>query len=260
MSGLFRTEEIGGIVLLRSVALEQVGRVAHAFSTRVADGRGDFDLGGAEGADAATEERRRRFFGAAGLSGRPALVRQVHGSRLVRAPCAADLPEADGVFWSSNDGIGWVPSVRTADCVPLLLADREGRAAAAVHAGWRGTVAGVAREAVRWFVREGIPPGRLVAALGPAILGCCYEVAEEVAEAIEDSLGAGAIVRGKEPKPRVDLQEANRMALVAAGVPSGSIHLARFCTRCRPDLFFSYRREGAGTGRMMASIGPSRGA
>lgn len=258
MTGSFRLEEAEGILLIRCEEMSGATGLAHGFSTRRADGGDGFDLGGALAGDGRTAERRRRFLRAAGLEGEPALVRQVHGAALALVGVGPQVPEADGILWIAQRGVVRAPSVRTADCVPVLLADREGRAAAAVHAGWRGTAARVVQEAVRALARQGVPASRLLAALGPAILPCCYEVGAEVAAAVEAaSEGVGAAV-SRAGKASLDLQAANRAQLVAAGVPAGAIHLARLCTACRADLFFSDRREGRGTGRMMASIGPSR--
>lgn len=260
MSGSFRLEEAAGIVFIRCEEMTGALGLAHGFSTRRADGEDGFDLGGALAGDEATAERRRRFLEAAGLAGEPAVVRQVHGARVVVAGVGPDVPEADGVVWVAGQCGARVPSVRTADCVPVLLADREGRAAAAVHAGWRGTAARVVQEAVRALSRHGVPARRLLAALGPAILPCCYEVGADVAGAVvAASEGAGGAT-SRAGRRSLDLQAANRAQLVAAGVPTEAIHLARLCTACRRDLFFSYRRDGPAAGRMMASVGPSRGA
>ena len=139
---------------------------------------------------------------------------------------------------------GAVVGVYTADCVPILLADDEGRVAAA-HAGWRGTVAGVANAAVEALVSIGARRERLRAALGPSICAHCFEVGEEVAAAF-DALAPSSVVRdGGGKKPHVDLWEANRLVLAAAGVPESAIDAAPPCTMCEPERFFSFRRDGA---------------
>lgn len=265
-SGFF-LEDADGVLLARCGPLEEVAAIAHAFSTRRADGVGVFDLGSAVTASAEGLARRRRFLEAAGTRGREAaVVKQVHGARAVRSAEASGAEEADIVLWVDGDPPHRVPSVRTADCVPILIADRAGRAAAAVHAGWRGTAAGAAARAVEALARFGVEPGSLVAALGPAILGCCYEVGPLAAEAVSDAAGgAGGVARGSPREGRflLDLHAANRWQLEGSGVEREAIHVAPWCTHCRPDLFFSYRRDGAAAGRMMASIGaadPSRRA
>ncbi len=161
---------------------------------------------------------------------------------------------ADGAFWLAGDG-PLVPLVRTADCVPALLAERDGRAAAAVHAGWRGVVAGVVGSAIRELAAAGVDPARLVVALGPSIGPCCYEVGEEVANALAAASGVEP-TGGPEGRPRVDLGLAVRRQLEDRGVPSRVISTAPWCTRCRDDLFFSYRRDGERAGRMLALVGP----
>jgi purine-nucleoside/S-methyl-5'-thioadenosine phosphorylase / adenosine deaminase len=154
---------------------------------------------------------------------------------------------------------------------------------AAIHAGWRGTLARIAVKALgRMHMEFGTRPRDVVAALGPAIGRCCYEVGPEVAQAFAAQFPAAAdwfdgpfdqLAHGEEPlwlpwltmmppghvppPPRVqlDLRAANRWQLLDAGVPAAQIDVSDLCTFCRTDLLFSYRREGAKTGRMMAVIG-----
>ncbi len=265
MTHAFDLEEVDGLLLVRCRVLASVPGIAHAFSTAREDGAVGFDLGAAHSTDPAVLARRGRFLTAAKLDGSTAaIVRQVHGTTMVPAFDTASLPEADGVSWTHGDPGGRVPAVRTADCVPILLADRRGRAVAALHAGWRGAAAGIASKAVEALARTGVPPGDLVAALGPAILECCYEVGPEVAEALAAAVPARHAQEVSRTdgrgKAMADLHAANRLQLVAAGVPEEAIHLAPWCTCCRADLFHSYRRQGAAAGRMMACVGPARPA
>lgn len=258
MGSAFDTRVVRGVVLVRCLPLASVPGLAHAFSTRREGAGAGFDLGRAEDLDPEVLARRGRFLSAAGMGGGvPAVVRQVHGCRVVRAGEAGADVEADAVAWLPGDPPGLAPSVRTADCVPLLLADRQGGAFAAVHAGWRGTLAGVAPKAVETLAAGGVPPDRLVAALGPAILRCCYEVGSDVArraagaglaEALAPAASAGL-------PARLDLHAALRAQLLASGIRADSIHEAPLCVRCRGDLFFSHRRDGPSAGRMMASVG-----
>jgi YfiH family protein len=255
----WRLDEIDGVLLLRSAAIEAHRGIAHAFSTRIASGRADFDLGPAEGAT-----RRAAFFRTAGFgAAEPVILRQVHGAVLVDAVSGLDRPpSADGVIRVVARGLrAPVPAVRTADCVAMLVVDRRERVAGAVHAGWRGVAAGIGSAAVARLATEGIEPRDLVVAMGPAILGCCYEVGNEVLSALELSCGAPGAYVARRPSGRttIDLHGALRAQLVAAGVPTASIHGAPFCTRGRNDLFFSYRAEGAAAGRLMAAIGPAGG-
>ncbi len=150
-------------------------------------------------------------------------------------------------------------AIQVADCVPLLLADRQTGAVAAVHAGWRGTAAGAAPAAVTALVREfGVRPERLVVAQGPSIGPCCYTVGDELVDAFR----AGGFARNADRwfvrddtgSLKLDVWAANRDQLVSSGVPAAAIHAAGLCTSSRPDLFASYRRDGPGAGRIAAVI------
>jgi polyphenol oxidase len=242
------------ITFLRSEALDRIPRIVHAFSTRRSE-RTDFTLGLGSSANPPAQINRVRFLAAIGAPGWPLLkLKQVH-SNVVRemddTAAASDAVEADAAITSME---GVFIGVQTADCVPILLADREGRAVAAVHAGWRGTAARIVERAVlRFQERYGVKPDDLVVALGPHIGICCYEIGEEVVAPIDDP---EAISRRPEwPKPHLNLAEANKRQLLKAGVPSGQIEISSLCTRCREDLFFSYRRDGSRTGHMLSVIG-----
>jgi len=128
------------------------------------------------------------------------------------------------------------------------MADESGRAVAAVHAGWRGTAAGIAGSVVKEFERRGIAASALIVALGPAIGVCCYEVGDEVRRAME--LASGSRVDGR----FVDLHAVNAQILQTHGVRDSSITAAPWCTRCHPELFFSHRGDPAGAGRMLSTI------
>jgi YfiH family protein len=153
--------------------------------------------------------------------------------------------------------------VKTADCVPILLADARTGACAAVHAGWRGTVSSiVARTIESMSVEYGSRAADLRAAIGPAAGGCCYEVGTEVIEAFREKFpGSDSLFTPtRDNHALVDLQRANREQLTAAGLSPTNIHTAPLCTMCRTDLFFSYRREKrthGRTGRLMSVIGNS---
>lgn len=257
----WRLDEVEGVLLARCIPLEGVAGIVHAFSTRVALGQSDFDLGPAEREDDSVLQRRGAFLLAAGFgSRRPAILRQVHGNQLVAAVASEDRPpEADGSYARVDEGAGSrVPAVRTADCVPLVFADRRGRAVAAVHAGWRGTAAGIAARAVAALGSLGVGPDELVVAMGPAIGACCYEVGDEVVAAVSAACPKGDFRahRGLRGGITVDLHEANRAQLRSVGISDAAIHQAPWCTRCRNDLFFSVRAEGAHAGRLMAVVGP----
>jgi hypothetical protein len=152
--------------------------------------------------------------------------------------------------------------VKTADCVPILLGDARRNAVAAIHAGWRGTLASIVARALERMHREyNTRPEDIRAAIGPSALACCYEVGEEVVEAFRSCFAHEAdelLTPTREGHARIDLQRANRNQLIAEGVPPARIHLAPLCTMCRTDLFFSYRREKSlhgRVGRLMSVIG-----
>jgi YfiH family protein len=227
----------------------------HGFTTReggVSPAPWDsLNLGGAVGdAPDRVEANWRRLEAETGLGF--ARVRQVHGVRVVRADApGAPAEEADAVV-SLRPGVAACVSV--ADCVPVLLADPATGAVAAVHAGWRGTLARAAAEGVRALAREaGAPPERLLAAVGPSIGPCCYEVSPELAERFR--AGIGPVVR-EGTAPRLDLWSANRRVLEQAGLRPERIDLLGRCTACERDLFFSHRRDAGRTGRQMAFIAP----
>lgn len=240
------------MVIVRSALLHGF---PHGFTTRAGgaspapwDG---LNLGGAVGdAPERVAENWRRLEAETGL--RFARVRQVHGARVVRADTAgAPAEEADAVV-SLRPGVAACVSV--ADCVPVLLADPVTGAVAAVHAGWRGTLARAAAEGVRALAREaGAPPERLLAAVGPSIGPCCYEVSPELAERFRAELGP---VASGEGTPRLDLWAANRRVLEEAGLPPGRIEVLGRCTACERELFFSHRRDAGRTGRQAAFIAP----
>jgi hypothetical protein len=173
--------------------------------------------------------------------------RQVHGIDIADA-VPGDAPRADGVVAGRP---GFLVGVVTADCVPVLLVDRQRRVAAAVHAGWRGAAAGVVEAAV---ARLGIPPTDVEAAVGPAIGGCCYEVGAEVAQAFRARTGEITAKAWTEAngRPHVDLRAAIRLLLHAARVRN--VALLGPCTAC-DRRYHSYRRDGAGTGRQLSFVG-----
>lgn len=178
------------------------------------------------------------------------IPRQVHGSEvlIIEEPTDWDALEGDAAITSAS---GILLGVLVADCVPILLADRRGRAVGCVHAGWRGTAQDIATRAVNAMTAfAGTDPEDVQAAIGPCIGPCCYEVDDPVLQAL-----SRACPGGLPQTTRVDLQEINRRQLVAAGMIDDHIEILRLCTSCRKDLFFSYRRDFGQTGRMMGFIG-----
>ena len=256
----WRIERSDGLAWIHCNALSTAAGVSHAFSTRVGPGDEGFDLGAHDDLDAPFDARRRLLCRAAGLAGqRPLMLYQVHGNRIATGTEAAEGEPlaADGVVLSRGEAPGLAVAVRTADCVPILLADSEGGVVAAIHAGWRGTAEGIAARAVEMLEARGIAAEGLIAAIGPAIGPCCYEVGNEVAEAVARAGGVslGALFHQDRASGTLDLPGANRLQLCGAGLREAAIHIAPWCTACRADLFYSYRRSGGPTGRLMACIG-----
>src|SRR5512138_961826 len=226
----------------------------HGFTTRSGGASsGPFEslnLGGQVGDDPArVAENWARLERETGL--RFARVRQVHGARAVRADAPTSPADEADVVVTAAAGVAACVSV--ADCVPILLADPDTGAVAAVHAGWRGTIEGAAAEGVRALAREaGAPAGRLLASIGPSIGPCCYEVSPDLAARFRAALGDEVVRAGSSTAPHLDLWAANARILRAAGV--ASIEVLGRCTSCERDLFFSHRRDAGRTGRQMAFI------
>jgi len=289
-----------GLQILEAPQLAQMSWLVHGFSTRPG-GSSELEAHRDGGkitenvlnlgfTDWDTRERvlknRQNLFAALKASDtRVIALRQIH-SDIVHVVSAAnsqpsaEAPKGDAVITNEP---GFLLVVQTADCVPILLVDKKCHAIAAIHSGWRGTLRRIAEKALgRMQMEFGTRPQDVVAALGPGIGQCCFEVGPEVAaefaakfpEAREwfkgpfDSLARGdndpnwlpwLTMRPPghqlpEPRAPLDLIAANRAILSSAGVPPRNIFSSEFCTACRTDLFFSYRRERI-TGRMIAAIG-----
>jgi YfiH family protein len=180
--------------------------------------------------------------------------RQIHSDQVVSArPLGGRTADGDALI---TDLIGQRIGVRTADCVPILLVDANTRAVGAVHAGWRGTLAGIASKAVLRLCAEfGTDPADVHVAIGPAIGACCYEVGVEVAERFSDIFAGSVPLRSPNGRPLLDLIEANRRTLIAASVPEHQVYSSGLCTYCCRNDFFSYRRDPANPGRMTSYIG-----
>jgi purine-nucleoside/S-methyl-5'-thioadenosine phosphorylase / adenosine deaminase len=196
-------------------------------------------------------------------------VHQVHGAAIVVRRRGAAAPPWTGALTPADIIVSDDPSaalaVQTADCVPLLVADRRGGAVAAAHAGWRGLAAGVPRVAVQGLADAfGSRPADLVAAIGPSICAQNYEVDEAVHAAFAADYSRAQIRRwfldGVRPAHwQFDGWAAARDQLAAAGVPDDQIHVAGLCTASHPQLLCSYRRDGKPAGRMAAVIRARRG-
>lgn len=180
---------------------------------------------------------------------RLAMLRQIHSAVVVTAAGQIGfIGEGDALVANQS---GLMVGVRTADCVPILLADTRNRAVAAVHAGWRGTASAIVEHTIRTMtIQFGTQAGDLIAAIGPCIGPCCYEVGPEVVAAFREwmpELREGA-------SQKLDLVEANTRQLRRSGVPGDRISAGAPCTFCSPELH-SFRRDQEGAGRMVSAIG-----
>jgi len=266
-----------------------MGGESHVYCPEGAPGELNLGFTAQDNRDAVMANRRLLTEAVSGNPSTPLItLRQFHSSRVVRAT-AEDVRrqhpwKGDGAI---TDEPGMLLAVLTADCVPVLVADRRRRAVGAFHAGWRGTVKRIVETGVgRMRLELGSQPEDLVAAIGPCIGQCCYEVGEEVLSEFESQFTYGRdlfgevydsdLVRTKYPmlfltqrapghspigpSLHLDLVEANRRQLMAAGVVEESIQVVGGCTQCQPELFFSHRGSRGHAGRMMAVIGVQSGA
>jgi YfiH family protein len=282
----------GGAQVLFAAPLARQSWLAHGFSTRLGgksslQGGRALNLGFTEwDSRPAVEANRKAFVSALGASAMKLVgLRQIHSDVIHRVDkMPPETPRGDALITKTA---GLLLTIQTADCVPVLLADVRGRAIAAIHAGWRGTLARiVAKTLGRMRMEFGTQPADVLAAIGPAIGQCSFEVGPEVAQAFatqfpdaqewfegkfEQIANAGdepnplkwlsMTPPGHDPPPprvQLDLIAANRWQLTGSGVPVENIVSAGLCTACHTDLFFSYRREQGRTGRMMSAIGIRR--
>ncbi len=236
-------------------------QVLHGFSTRIGGvsvGKHEsFNLGDRWGDDpAAVAENRRRLAELGGFSIEQLVqVRQVHGDAIVAARDVVPGVEADAIWHHVEHGGDPVLGVTTADCLPILIVDSRRRVCAAIHSGWKGTVVEIASKTVARLVEEGgVAASELHVAIGPCIEVDAFEVGEEVAERFDPAF----VRREGFAKPHVDLVGVVREQLVRAGVPAGQIERVGGCTHSLRERYFSYRRDGAGTGQHVSFIGLGR--
>jgi len=238
--------------------------VRHGFNLRAGGAStaapyASFNLGRAVGDDPAhVDENHRRFARALGFEhGALHEVSQVHGGVALAIERAADprafrQREADALVAPTG---GVAAGVRIADCAPVLLFDTDSGAAAAIHAGWRGTVAGVVEAACALLLGTG--SGRapaLRAAIFPHIRRCCFEVGDDVAAELRAASPDPDVVDRSRARPHVDLAAILVAKLDALGIAREHVDDVAGCTRCEPERFFSYRRGGAQSGRHLCAI------
>jgi YfiH family protein len=284
-----------GVQLLVVPAWERLEWLWHGFSTRkggtsrcycAEDAPGELNLGftAADTRESVTRNRQLLTEAVTGDGATPLVtIRQIHSSIVALAggtDAVRELPcKGDGLM---TDEPGLLLGIQTADCIPVLVADRKRRVVAAFHAGWRGTVKRIVESGIgRMRLELGSRPEDLIAAIGPGIGPCCYAVGEEVFSSFESQFAYAPElfrrvsdadpVRTKYPmlfltqrapghSPmgpglHLDLVEANRRQLLAAGLKPRSIKAIGGCTSCQRELFFSHRASSGHAGRMMSVIG-----
>jgi len=283
-SGKWLTEKSLGVQILQVPAFSKLPWLIHGFSTKpggvsTQDGQKVLNLGFTEwDTKDNVAENRRRFQSVLGAADLQLIsLKQIH-SDVIHPFDAAPTEVCQGDASVTNRP-GLLLAVQTADCVPILLVDPKKRAVAAIHAGWRGTLARIVVKAIgQMQMQFKSNPPDLLAAIGPSIGGCCYEVGTEVvtqflsqfAEAPDwfDEFRTGdepnpvqwlnMMPPGHQPPPKnvlLDLRKANRAQLLGAGLRASNVFVSDLCSACRRDLLFSYRKEGPKSGRLMSVIG-----
>lgn len=296
----WKLRKAAGLQILEAPELSRLTWLVHGFSTRsggcskLEPIRGKkkseakaLNLGFTEWDthDSVAANRKKLFWAISSRKMRPVLLRQIHSDLVYvvgrdDVPQGATAPQGDALITRER---GVLLAVQTADCIPILLADTKRRAVAAIHSGWRGTAQRIAQKTLgRMQMEFGTRPENVMAAVGPGIGACCYEVGHEVIKEFAAKFpnardwfdGPFDLLENGDadsnwlpwltmrppghappaPTARFDLLAANRAILAGAGIPLANISASGLCTACRPDLFFSYRRE-RNTGRMIAAIG-----
>ena len=270
--------------VLQVPAFLKIPWLVHGFSTRSGgvsdvDGEKVLNLGAVEwDTRANVEENKRRFQSAVGAADLEFVsLHQIH-SDVVRTFDAPPAKQCKGDASATNKK-GLLLGVRTADCAPVLVVDPKKRVVAAIHAGWRGTLQRIVTKAIGQMQMEfGCNPKDLLAAIGPTIGGCCYEVGTEVASAFAakfsnaneffDELRTGdepnplqwlnMMPPGHQPPPKnviLNLPKANKLQLLESGIPEKNIFVTTLCTSCDVGQLFSYRKERDRSGRLLSVIG-----
>jgi polyphenol oxidase len=282
--GPWRFRKSGDLRVLQLVPFAKFSWLVHGFSTRpcgasTLDGQSVLNLSFMEWDSKENVVKNRQLLqkavGASDFTLIP--TKQIHSdiirhfSSVPSQPCKGDA--------STTNQPGLLLATQTADCAPILLVDPKKRAVAAIHAGWRGTLARIALKTVgRLQLEFGCNPANLLAAIGPCIGPCCYEVGADFVTKFTAQFADAhdyfdEARTGEEPNPlqwlnmsppghqpppknvHLDLRKTNRSQFLAAGLRPQNIFVSDLCTGCRNDLFFSYRKEGPQSGRMFSVIG-----
>ncbi len=267
LSRTMTAHEEGGLLYYTFPSLDALGFVRHGFSTRlggVSEGiYASMNLSFTRGDDdRAVRENLDRFCAVLGERAENVVVSaQTHTTHTVAVTAAdrgrgvtrpREYTDVDGLM---TDEASVVLCTQYADCVPLFFADPVRRVVATSHAGWRGTVNGMARVTVEdMTARYGCRPQDIVAGIGPSIGLCCFEVDEPVAEAFAAAGMAEYCHADGNGKYHIDLRAVNRRFMLEAGIPAAQITVADLCTRCHPDVLWSHRACGKERGSLAAFI------
>lgn len=281
---MFKRNEKNGVCFYTSPTLEKYG-IIHGFFTRHGGvSGGDFDSlnvstarkdrSGSLDSPKNVLENYRIALSVLGTAPEKAVgAKQVHENTVLRVtdedsarginPSLAELSGCDGLFLDGSARKIDALCVKTADCVPILLSSKDGKEVSAVHAGWRGTVADIVTKAAEKFTCE---KEDILCAIGPCIGVCCYEVGEEVYEAVKrlfafkgiedktDGMFRNVCSCSANTKKKANLSEINRQLLINFGIPEENIDVSEICTACHENEFFSHRASGGFSGTFVSII------
>ncbi len=266
----FKAVKKDGVLFYKSEGIS----FPHGFSTRLGGISSEVQLAsmnlGYERGEAAStvDENYRRFLsavtdGSCGVEAfdileRRVIATQIHSNTVRIADCAGRYPDCDGFF---TERAGIILTVRTADCTPIIFVDEKRRYASAVHAGWRGTISGIAEAALEIFFKKGSLAEDIRVAIGPSICRECYKVGEDFYLAVKEARGAEFAERHIQKRRReneelffADVVGMNCELIEALGVPRANISLSQKCTACEGELFYSHRAQGNHRGSLAAAV------
>lgn len=241
-------------MLIRSKLLSAFPQLTHGISTRLGGVSPEpygMNLSFSVGDDEKNVlENRKRFFGSLNIPlGRIAKPNQVHGDTVLSVTTSGEYDSCDALITNEKN---LFLVVTVADCLPILLFDPVTNTVGVVHAGWKGSKLGILGKVVQVMNKEyRVMSKNLVVYIGPSAGVCCYEVGEEVAKEFDGKY----LDKTKGVKPHLDLKQCNKDLLLEAGVQENNIEVSPDCTICKPELYHSYRRDKAKSGRMMGVIG-----
>jgi len=235
--------------LYTSTILSSLTGITHGFSTRTFG-------------DARNMKNRKRILASTGLpSARLVWQKQVHGiavGLVDEMSCGDTIPDTDALVFADGrvgSGVSPILSVHTADCVPMLFVDPAARILAVAHAGWRGTIFSLASHSVRAMVKHGARRDRIIVTIGPHIGACCYNVPHERARRFLVNDRYTRAISMRQGQWYLDLASVNTAQMVDAGISADHIDGSNYCTSCRVDEFFSYRKDTGETyGEIMGFI------